>query len=379
MTAHSTVPVGAWGLCSLLLPLAPPILSQTPPPISFATTADSATTLTGNVQETQAGLPPGTPWQYLGAFPADKPNFLVVSPSSGTRGSSGIAFIGLNPNVFPYLRPGAYGLSVAFGQPGQPPPTVGSLEVQLTVAPPPPPIVSSVVSAASLQPQISPGELISIFGANIGTPPVSGQYNDAGLYPTALGNTTVSIGGAPAALLFVSQTQINAVVPFEVAGQTSVDVVVTHDDVPAPTVKVPIVATSPSIFTTSGTGKGQGAIQNATSPIAATPNNAANPAPPGSVVAIYATGGGLLSQTVEDGSILISVIQPTSGPQAPLSLTIGGQPAQINYAGAAPFEVAGMLQINAVVPQGIGSGAQPVVLKIGANDNSAQQVTVAIK
>jgi uncharacterized protein (TIGR03437 family) len=87
----------------------------------------------------------------------------------------------------------------------------------------------------------------------------------------------------------------------------------------------------------------------------------------------------LLSQTVEDGSILISVIQPTSGPQAPLSLTIGGQPAQINYAGAAPFEVAGMLQINAVVPQGIGSGAQPVVLKIGANDNSAQQVTVAIK
>jgi uncharacterized protein (TIGR03437 family) len=235
------------------------------------------------------------------------------------------------------------------------------------------------VSAASLQPQISPGELISIFGANIGTPPVSGQYNDAGLYPTALGNTTVSIGGTPAALLFVSTTQINAVVPFEVAGQTSVDVVVTHDDVAAPTVTVPLAATAPAIFTAAGTGKGQGAIQNATSPIAATPNNAANPAAPGSIIAIYATGGGLLSQTVEDGSILISVIQPASGPQAPLSLTIGGQPAKINYAGAAPFEVAGMLQINAVVPQGIGSGAQPVVLKIGANDNSAQQVTVAIQ
>lgn len=379
MTTHSTVAMGAWALYSLLFPLALPILSQTQPPISFATTADSPTTITGYVQETQAGLPPGTPWQYLGAFPGNKPNFLVVSPSSGTRGSSGITFIALNPNVFPYLRPGVYGLSVAFGQPGQPPPTVGSLEVQLTVAPPPPPTVSSVVSAASLQPQISPGELISIFGANIGTPPISGQYNDAGLYPASLGNTSVTIGGKPAPLLFVSTTQINAVVPFEVAGQKTVDVVVTHDDVAAPTVSVPIADTAPAIFTATGTGKGQGAIQNATSPIAATPNNAANPAPPGSVVAIYATGGGLLSQTVEDGSILISVIQPASGPQAPLSLTIGGKPAQINYAGAAPFEVAGMLQINAVVPQGIGSGAQPVVIKIGNNDNSAQQVTVAVK
>jgi uncharacterized protein (TIGR03437 family) len=38
-----------------------------------------------------------------------------------------------------------------------------------------------------------------------------------------------------------------------------------------------------------------------------------------------------------------------------------------------------MLQVNAIVPNGIGSGAQPVVLKIGNNDNAAQQVTVAVK
>jgi uncharacterized protein (TIGR03437 family) len=60
-------------------------------------------------------------------------------------------------------------------------------------------------------------------------------------------------------------------------------------------------------------------------------------------------------------------------------MTIGGRPAKVIYAGAAPYAIPGMIQINAVVPQGIGSGAQPVVLKIGNNDNTAQQVTVAVK
>lgn len=65
--------------------------------------------------------------------------------------------------------------------------------------------------------------------------------------------------------------------------------------------------------------------------------------------------------------------------QQPVSLTIGGQPAQIYYAGAAPYEVWGMLQVTAFVPNGLAPGAQPLVLKIGQNDNSAQGVTVAVQ
>jgi uncharacterized protein (TIGR03437 family) len=206
------------------------------------------------------------------------------------------------------------------------------------------------------------------------------QYDDTGLYPTALGNTTVTFNGTAAALLFVSTTQINAVVPYEVAGQKTVDVVVTHNFVAAPSVSVPVVDTSPGIFTTTQTGKGQGAILNATGPGASTPNSVDNPSPTGSGVAIFATGGGLLNQAVQDGSIILEVLEPPGFvPAAPVSLTIGGQPAKILYAGAAPYEVAGMLQINATVPNGIGSGAQPVVLTIGANNNASQQVTVAVK
>jgi uncharacterized protein (TIGR03437 family) len=66
-------------------------------------------------------------------------------------------------------------------------------------------------------------------------------------------------------------------------------------------------------------------------------------------------------------------------PQVAVSLTVGGQAANILYAGAAPGQVSGLMQVNAVVPNGIGSGAQPVVLTIGSNNNSQQGVTVAVQ
>jgi uncharacterized protein (TIGR03437 family) len=66
-------------------------------------------------------------------------------------------------------------------------------------------------------------------------------------------------------------------------------------------------------------------------------------------------------------------------PVAPVSLTIGGQPAKILYAGAAPFLVSGVLQVNAIVPEGIGSGPQPLVLRVGQSSNAQQQVTVAVQ
>jgi uncharacterized protein (TIGR03437 family) len=66
-------------------------------------------------------------------------------------------------------------------------------------------------------------------------------------------------------------------------------------------------------------------------------------------------------------------------PAAPVSLTIGGLPARFLYIGPAPYRVFGMLQMNAVVPDGIESGPQPVVLTIGGNNNAQQQITVAVQ
>ncbi|HYL76379.1 MAG TPA: hypothetical protein VEU96_19360 [Bryobacteraceae bacterium] len=310
-------------------------------------------------------IPPNT-------FPAGTPAFVVVVPSSGVTPAS--ALVALSPHVVPYLPPGVYTLTLLFSTPGETP--SGGITLTLKLSAPPSPVVTSVVNAASLLPSVSPGDLVSIFGKNVGTPPISAQYDFTGLYPTTLGNTTVTFGGIMVPLLYVSTSQINAVVPYGVAGQQSVDVVVTHDFQKAPPFKVAIVDTSPAIFTTTQTGMGQGAILNA----AGTPNSMDNPATKGSAASIFATGAGVLNRTVQDGSIILDVLEPPFFiPAAPVSLTIGGQPAKILYAGAAPYLVAGMLQVNAVVPDGIGSGAQPVVLKIGQNDNSQQQVTVAVQ
>jgi uncharacterized protein (TIGR03437 family) len=60
-------------------------------------------------------------------------------------------------------------------------------------------------------------------------------------------------------------------------------------------------------------------------------------------------------------------------------VTIGGQPAQIQYAGEAPTLVSGVFQINAVVPDSIASGNQPVVVTIGSNTNNTQSITVAVQ
>lgn len=304
------------------------------------------------------------------------PTFLVVSPSSGVTPAT--VYVGLDPNIVPYLPAGAYGVNVEFTAIQSSAAIPGcSFFVDLSLKPPGTPSVTSVVSSATFQPAISPGELVSIFGANIGTPPQNATFDQTGLYPTTLGNTTVKFNGVAAPLLYVSNNQINTVAPYELAGETTAAVVVTHDLQAAPAFSAPVVATSPGIFTLTGTG--QGVIVNASGQSGPTFNSVANPAPQGSAITFFATGAGLWNQTIQDGIVILGSIQPLIAPAARVSLTIGGQPAEILFAGAEPFQITGMLQINAIVPNGIGSGPQPLILTVGQNNNSQQQVTVVIQ
>jgi uncharacterized protein (TIGR03437 family) len=241
--------------------------------------------------------------------------------------------------------------------------------------------VTSVVNAATAQPGISPGAVVSIVGTNLSTPPITALYDCAGLYPTSLGNSAVTFNGIVAPVLYVSTSRIDAVVPYALAGQQTANIVVTHNRGVSQAFSVPLLDTSPGIFTASGGGSGP-PISNQDG----TPNSVDNPARKGSVIQMWATGAGVWNRNPQDASIVLSWVVDIirSGevilrPAAPVSLTIGGQAAEIRYAGPAPYEVSGKLQVNAVVPEGIGSGPQPVVLTIGANSNSQQQVTVAIR
>ncbi len=247
----------------------------------------------------------------------------------------------------------------------------------------PAPAISSVVHAATLQPgPISPGQIVSIFGTQVGTPPVSSQFGTDGLHPTTLGNSKVTFNGILAGLFYVSTNQINAMVPWAVAGMKTVDVVVTRRLVSSPPLTVAVADTSPGIFTAAGTGTGQGAILNNGLSL----NGPDNPASRGSVIVMFGTGSGLWSElapnptpyTFQDGSVFI-LSSTRIIPTAPVSLTIGGQPAKILYSGPAPYQPSGMIQVNAVVPDNVASGPQPVVLTVGQNSNVQQQVTAVIQ
>src|SRR5262249_7131133 len=143
---------------------------------------------------------------------------------------------------------------------------------------------------------------------------------------------------------------------------------------------VPLRSASPGIFTVSQTGSGQAAIRQlepGTLDRNFTFNSAQNPAAPGSAFELYATGPGPLNPSPSGDVAFEHVIRPSI--VQPVSLTIGGKPAQILYRGSLDFQPWGLLQVNAIVPDGVASGPQPLVLKIGDNDNSQQKVTIAVK
>lgn len=94
-------------------------------------------------------------------------------------------------------------------------------------------------------------------------------------------------------------------------------------------------------------------------------NSATNPAPVGSVVAVYGTGGGALTNDVLPRISL------------PVSATIGGLPAQVLYAGVAPGEPDGVIQINVQVPAGLTPGPAGILVTIG-NASSQPGVTLSV-
>ena len=92
-------------------------------------------------------------------------------------------------------------------------------------------------------------------------------------------------------------------------------------------------------------------------------NGPAHPANAGDVILLFATGDGLPNPAQSDGQI---VGLPLPSPVLPVTLTIGGISAHLDYAGGAPGEIAGMMQINAQVPAGLPAGPVPVLLQVGS-------------
>jgi uncharacterized protein (TIGR03437 family) len=207
---------------------------------------------------------------------------------------------------------------------------------------------------------VAPGEIVTIYGAGLGPAAGAGlQLDSSGRVATQLGGTQVMFDGVAAPILFANNSQVNLVVPYEVAGQASTQIQAMLQGKPTNIITVPVTDSSPGVF----------AIAN--SDLSA--NSAANPAAAGSTVVLYGTGEGVTSPASLDGAVNNSVFPI---PKLPVSVLIGGQNAQLPYAGAGPGFVAGVLQVNVQIPQGL-TGSLPLQLKIG-NASTPAGLTVYV-
>ena len=312
-------------------------------------------------------------FQFSATLPST--NLLVVSPSSGT--TPAMVYVAINPSALTNAYPsGPSTVEVEFTTVDQSPVSTAFTFVNVSLLAPAAPVIQSIVNAASLTPTISPGTLVSILGSNLG-PNASPTFGQNGLYPTTVGNSTITFNGTPGAIVSMNQGQIVAQAPYEIAGQNSVQVVLTRYPgtsvtQTSNTFTVPEVDNSLAVFVESLPGGTQPGIQNCTA-LGCTDNSLENPAPTGSIVTLYASSSGFQSATVPDGGIGLLTQNYSSA-----SLTIGGQPATILYSGVAPLKLWGILQINAVVPSGLASGVQPAVLTIGGLGTASQNVPVVV-
>ncbi|HEX3880366.1 MAG TPA: SBBP repeat-containing protein [Bryobacteraceae bacterium] len=220
---------------------------------------------------------------------------------------------------------------------------------------------------------VAPGEIVSIFGSALGPSVPQGlQLNSAGNVSTSTFGVAVAFDGVPAPLLYVSDTQINAVVPFGLANPTTQMTVAYNGQYYGP-VTMPVAAGVPAIFTSTQSGTGQAAVLNQDGTL----NSIANPAARGSVITFYAEGAGAMSPALADGAVPAPPNLPV--PAQNVTIAIRGVNADVQYAGAAPGYVAGLLQVNAVVPDGIDFGnLVPLVLSVGSF-TSQLGVTIAVK
>lgn len=206
-----------------------------------------------------------------------------------------------------------------------------------------PPAVNAVVNAGSSQPgAISPGEILSIYGS--------------GFDPSA----RVSFDGIAAPILYAGANQINLVAPYGLDGKSSTAVTVNIGGNITSAQSLAVAAAAPGIFV----------VVNQDLSI----NSAAQPASPNSVLVLWATGEGQTIPAGVDGKIATDVFPK---PVLPVSITIGGKTGAIQYAGAAPYFIAGAMQVNVLLPPDTPPGSSmPLVLNVGAFSTT---VPVAIR
>jgi len=298
----------------------------------------------------------------------------TLTPLSPTAASSGI---------------GAASVNAAVGSPAGVTDAGGSAVDGLVVrtgpaaAAPPSnlPAITAFQNAASSQDGGTDGSWAAIKGSNLAPDTPSGRiwtnddFTSNANLPTQLDGVSVTVDGKPAAVYYVSPSQINIQVP--ATGKTGpVDVVVSTSKGAGSPFRTQIAAYAPGLFLLS-----QGGFKY---PAALTSDGlylgpsgllgsgaAVRPARPGEVISLFATGLGPTQPAIAPGTFGWTPAQTAQ----PVSATIGNLDAQIQWAGLIS---PGEYQINVTIPGGLADGESPIVVRAGGT-TSQSGVFIAVQ
>ena len=284
-------------------------------------------------------------------FPANRTTaWLQLSQYSGT----GPAQVSMQATGIGF-GPGAYRATVIVTSPNSVPQAI-SVPVMFVNGAAAGTSISGAGNAFSLKPGAAPGMILAVYGSGL-----AGSTAQATTQPLpySLGNVTAAINGVPTPVLYVSPGQLNVQVPYWVGAGPAVLGV--NNDGRIAGYQFSISPSAPGILTD---GKG---VMLPTSTAAQ-----------GGLATLYVTGTGEVNN-----SSLESGFAPTAGttvpnlprPVLPLSVTVGGAQALVQFSGSTPG-VIGMTQVNIIVPSSTAPGSRPVVVTVGGASSPAANLDV---
>jgi len=230
------------------------------------------------------------------------------------------------------------------------------------------PDITAVVNGASFKTGITAGSWVTIQGTNLSgaTGTWTGSEIVNGKLPTQVDNVSVTIDGLPAAVYYVSPTQLNVQAPSD-SNTGPVPVVVTDNGQTSAAFTVNLLAETPACFLWAN--KYAVATRQDFSLVGPTTlfPGSTTPAKPGDVVILWGTGFGATTPAMSSGQLvpstqLFSVTNPPS-------IIVGGVQATVYGAALAPG-FAGLYQIAIQIPLTAGSGDQPIVAQVGSVSSS---------
>jgi uncharacterized protein (TIGR03437 family) len=212
--------------------------------------------------------------------------------------------------------------------------------------------ITAVANAASFKTQVSPGMLLSVFGTGLAN---STATNSGSPLPYSLAGVSATVNGLAAPVIYASSGLLNIQVPFAAGAGPAVIGVNNNGQIAG--FQFQISPTSPGVF--------------------ADANGNVVPIPvvkAGTALALYVTGTGEVSPTLK------TAYSPSSGsttpvPVQPLSVTVGGAPAFLEFVGITPGLI-GVTQVNILVPSATPPGNQPVVVTVGGVSSAPVNIVV---